>query len=501
MLAAPIALQADAIASMADLVGRVARAVLEAPEGEEARGLLDFIPHVSPRFKRPEHLRPLIELLERAHQEPLRVLVSVPPRHGKTEAVLHSLAYILQDDPTALLGYVSYEASLARSKSRSARDYAQTTGIVLREDASSLQEWLTPEGGGLRAGGIGGPLTGHGFRVLVIDDPIKNRVEAESGLIRQRNYDWLTSTAMTRLEPDGSMIIVHTRWHEDDLIGRCLKQTELYHATNGAEGELWVHINLQAIDDDTGKALWPERWPKEKLLRRKAASGEYDWASLYQGRPRPKDSKPFGRLPATYERLDLTGKRLVIGGDCAATRSTRANWSVAVVYAYWWELDEVHGDQLFFDWVEVVRLQDEVPKVAAEFGELQKRVPADFVVEGSGVGKGVAQTMRALNPKLELVEVTAVADKYLRAQLYAQAWQAGRVRIPAYQAPGLHEFVSVHRAFTGLNDPADDDVDAGAHAFNHAMAAGPFYDTVSQQQAEDDDDTDGYRFGDQRGFG
>jgi hypothetical protein len=153
----------------------------------------------------------------------VRACVSVPPRHAKTETVLHGIAWLLRRHPDWPVAYVSYAADIARSKSRQARDYAARAGVTLRDDSAALHEWRTPAGGGLLATGVGGPLTGHGVRLLIVDDPFKNRSEADSPTVRETVHGWFTSTAMTRVEPGGSVLVVHTRWHPDDLIGRLLR--------------------------------------------------------------------------------------------------------------------------------------------------------------------------------------------------------------------------------------------------------------------------------------
>lgn len=450
----------------------------------EVEPLLDFVPRITPRFHRPDHLRVISELFNRARTESVWACISVPPRHGKTELLLHGIAWTLKHTPAREIGYVSYEASIARAKSRLARDYAGTAGVTLRDDANSLHEWLTPAGGGLRSGGIGGPLTGHGFGILVIDDPTKNREEAESHLIREKNWDWLTSTALTRLEPTGSVLIVHTRWHEDDLIGRCMREAEKYVESGGEEGHPWEYVNLQAISDQTGDALWPKRWPREVLLKRRKAIGEYDWASLFQGEPRAKGGHIFDD-PTRYEEPSMEGCRLLISADLAGTKSTQANHTVAVVSAYKGYADETSADVL-----EVNRWQETVPEVARRLKRLQERWGAPLIAEASGIGKAVVQTLRELEPKLKIYEVYPVADKFVRAQSYSAAWGEGRVRVPR-RVPAIAmnnracatghepwwgtehevgEFVRVHKGFTGVNDAEDDDVDAAAHGYNFAAA-------------------------------
>jgi len=438
--------------------------VVALPVEETPPALLDLVPRISPRFRRPEHLIDLTRVLERAHKEPLRCLISVPPRHAKTETLLHGIAWILRDDPSAMLGYISYQADIARSKSRLARDYAKASGVVVRSDADALHEWLTTRGGGLRAGGIGGPLTGHGFRVLFIDDPTKNRQDAESALIRQRNWDWFTSTALTRLEPTGSVIVCHTRWHEDDLIGRCLKQKELFDATDGVDGENWHHINLQAVNEATGLALWPEQWPLSALRAKRAAIGEYDWSSLYQGHPRPRGARVFAE-PATYVgNPNTNGARIIIGVDVAGTAKTSANFTVAAVFAF-----RGYGESMTADIIDAERMQETIPEVCRRLEALQKRYGgAPLVVESSGVGKAVPQVLREVNAALRIHEEYPQGDKFTRAQPYAAAWNGGRVRVPV-AASWVGPFVRTHVDFTGVNDAIDDDVDAGAHAWNYAQ--------------------------------
>ncbi len=236
--------------------------------------LYDFVPRVSPAFTAPRHLAPLVDLLDRVEREPVRACVSVPPRHSKTETVMHGVARFLARHPERTVAYVSYAADIARSKSRQLRDYAGRAGVTLREDSSALHEWRTPQGGGLLATGIGGPLTGHGVALLVIDDPFKNRQDADSPTVRENVAQWFTSTAMTRVEPGGSVLVVHTRWHRDDLIGRLSRDEDV----------AWQVVNLPALDAHEA-ALWPERWSRAALLSRRAEVGEHDWQSLYQGHP------------------------------------------------------------------------------------------------------------------------------------------------------------------------------------------------------------------------
>lgn len=283
--------------------------------------LYDFVPRVTPAFTAPTHLAPLVDLLDRVEREPVRACVSVPPRHSKTETVMHGVARFLARHPDRTVAYVSYAADISRSKSRQLRDYAGRAGVTLREDSSALHEWRTPQGGGLLATGIGGPLTGHGVALLVIDDPFKNRQDADSPTVRENVSQWFTSTAMTRVEPGGSVLVVHTRWHRDDLIGRLERDADVK----------WQVINLPALDAHE-TALWPERWSRAALLSRRAEVGEHDWQSLYQGHPVARKGRIYEEFTrathvvphATLER-DYRGqgrwlfRRIVVGVDWGFT--------------------------------------------------------------------------------------------------------------------------------------------------------------------------------------
>ena len=158
-------------------------------------------------------------------------------------------------------------------------------GITISDDLSRASDWQLTQGGGMMTAGVGGPFTGRGFDLLIIDDPIKNRQEASSPTIRKHIIEWWRSTARTRLEPNGSIIVVQTRWHEEDLIGYLLAGEE-------EESDAWQHIRLPALaeaDDplgrDEGAPLWPGRYDLDALSSLRVAVGPQDWAGLYQQRP------------------------------------------------------------------------------------------------------------------------------------------------------------------------------------------------------------------------
>lgn len=425
-----------------------------------AEPLLDFIPRVTPAWAPPAHLAPFTRLIERsARGERVNACVSVPPRHGKTETVLHAIAWWLRRSPADTLAYVSYAATQAESKSLLARSYTRASGVALSRERDSLAEWRTLQRGGCLATGIGGPLTGQGCKVAFVDDPVKNREEAESALIRQRTWDWFTSTLWTRIEPGGSCIVLHTRWHEDDLIGRL--------ARGDMPGVPWEIVNLPAIStgpDGEELALWPERWPVSEL-RHKRAANEYDWASLYQGAPRPRGGAVF-RTPVRYQAPELDGARIVLAVDPAGSESTRADWTVAVALAV-----SGHGEEMRADVLEVERFRAEAGEAARRLLAFQRRRGGGpLYLEASRDGKAIAKALRAIAPELTLHELAPRGDKFVRAQPLATAWNEGRVRVPV-TAAWLPEYLAIFERFTGVSDAHDDDVDATAHAWNASITA------------------------------
>jgi len=218
-----------------------------------------------------------------------RLMIFMPPRHGKSELCSkHFPAWYLGTFPDRRVMLTSYEAGFASSWGRKSRDILEAYGPSLfgcqvSSRTSAADNWeLAGLGGGMVTSGIGGPLTGRGCNLLIIDDPVKNAEESLSPTIREKHWDWFQSTAHSRIEPDGSALVMMTRWHPEDLAGKILKEMP---------GE-WEVISLPAIAKDAdpmgrqpGEALWPERWPIEKLREIKNSIDGYWWNALYDQVP------------------------------------------------------------------------------------------------------------------------------------------------------------------------------------------------------------------------
>lgn len=222
-----------------------------------------------------------------------RLMVFMPPRHGKSEEISRYFpAWYLGTHPNNRIILASYEATFAATWGRKAREvlerFEAEFGVRIHRESHAANRWdIEGHEGGMVTAGVGGAITGKGAHVLIIDDPVKNAEEAASQLIRDRNWDWWRSTAYTRLEPDGAVILVQTRWHEDDLAGRILERSEA--------ADEWEIIRLPAIaeaDDQLGRAageaLWPDRFSLAQLEAIKLELGPFWWAALYQQRPIPE---------------------------------------------------------------------------------------------------------------------------------------------------------------------------------------------------------------------
>lgn len=442
--------------------------IVEAREASDP-SLMRFIPRASPGHIAPVHLAPLVELLERAGEnERLKICVSIPPGHGKTDLLLHAIVRHIQRHPSQLVGYATYGLELSYPKSREARGIAERAGVKLASDSSAVQEWNTTEGGGFKATAVGAGFTGRHVDLLVIDDPFKNRDEAESPRERDRVWNFYSSTASTRRKANASQVVVHTRWHEDDLIGRLSK-------LGG-----WIVVNIPAIRDpftgapsDDGEVLLPEiTLPSGSVfgysrawLDEQRALNEYDWWSLYQGAPRPRGGKVFEKDPVRYEAVDRDDALIVLSVDAAGTENTSSDYTAAVAIAV-----HGYGATMSCDVLEMLRFQKEpqnAAKLLADFQQLHGG--GSMFIESTRDGKAVAKALRGIDPLLRIVDVAPIGDKFTRAQPLASAWNAGRVRVPAivtaWLAPMLDEFAG----FTGLGDKHDDQVDALSQAWNRAQ--------------------------------
>lgn len=272
--------------------------------------LLDFTRFTMPEYRVNWHHRLICQKFDEFIEgKNKRLIIACPPRHGKSELVSRRFpAYILGRNPDAKIIACSYGSDLASLLNRdvqriiSSPEYAELFPDTKLNDAnvrSTAQEnylrnsdifEVVNHKGVYRSAGVGGAITGMGGDYLIVDDPIRSRADAESPTIRDKVWEWYSSTFRTRRQKDASILITATRWHEDDLTGRLLEL-----AKNNPDADQWVVINLPALSEEPleeydqrtgpGQALWPDEFPEVDLLSTKASSTVYEWLSLYQQRP------------------------------------------------------------------------------------------------------------------------------------------------------------------------------------------------------------------------
>lgn len=300
--------------------------------------LIDFSIITFPNYKPNWHHELLAEKLEAVERgEIKRLIIEMPPRHGKSElASIRFPALFLGKNPEKDIIATSYNTELAVEFGGKTRDVILDPvyqiifpeGISLKEDEQARGRWRTNKGGSYTSTGIGGAITGRGANILLIDDPIKNKEEADSKIIRDKHWDWYRSTAYTRLEKDGAIILILTRWHMDDLAGRLLEEQ-----ANG--GEKWEILKLPAIatEDEEhrkkGEPLWPEKYSVEQLEKIKNTIGMSNWSSLYQQEPilsEYQEFKPQYIKYRTREEVDAMNTRKFLTIDTAYSQKTEADY-------------------------------------------------------------------------------------------------------------------------------------------------------------------------------
>ena len=290
---------------------------LEAVKELSRRNLLDFlIFDGNGRYKNASHIQFLTDKAQQFVEDVKngkspRLFVSMPPRHSKSETMTKKYpAWVIGNNPDFEIIIASYSMDLARDFGKIARDTYREhsksgTGIfntVIDRDKSAGDNWgILEHRGAVVSTGVGGSATGKGAHIAIIDDPFKNREDANSRLQRDKVWAWYQSTIRTRLAPGGGIIIIQTRWHEDDLVGRIVKEME-----NGT-GETFESIVLPAIAEENdilgrkvGEPLWEERYGIDELENIKKAIGSREFSALYQQKPQVEDGGLFKRQYFKY---------------------------------------------------------------------------------------------------------------------------------------------------------------------------------------------------------
>jgi predicted phage terminase large subunit-like protein len=467
---------------MAEELSRIRAEKLSRSTEALPKDLMEWIPSVSPGLMSPRHLVAAADQLKNFVAEPFEFVFSVPPRHGKTVLVLHFIVWAMKMFPSLKIAYVSYAANQAEDMSADALKIADRAALNLSRRTRAA--WETPEGGKVHWVGVGGALTGKGYQLVIVDDPVKNRVEAESPVHRERAWNFFRSDLYTRLEAGGpdrsiqpSIAVIQTRWHDDDLAGRLTKGDE--------EEDIapWNTINIPAIANEGTEdeaALCEELVPLRRLHKIKSRVGPYAWSSLYQGHPMPQGSTVFG--DPTFFSHEPPNYRSAIGLDLAYTAKTSSDHSVAVTMLRDAGTDEYYVVRVRRRQLRAPDFKEEVLMAKAEFPRSTLRIYAGGTERGSCDFLN-RQDLDANGRKRPAIGVAVLApngDKFTRAIPFAAAWNTMRVRIPSPELvttnPGRYGWVNDYldelKVFTGVKDASDDQVDASAAAYDQLSPSG-----------------------------
>ncbi|MCP3426017.1 phage terminase large subunit [Rothia sp. AR01] len=432
---------------------------------------------------------PALDLIDAALVEAFntpdsRLIISMPPQEGKSQRASRRFpTWALQQNPDLRIAIASYEANIARRWGRAVRDditqHSDVLDLAVRDDLSAQHEWqLVGRDGGIFTAGIGGAMTGRPVDLLLIDDPVKGREQADSPTFREKAWDWWTDTALTRLAPGAPVIVILTRWHEDDLAGRLMKSdpnwrflripAEADHRPEKGETDPLGREPGQFMVSARGRTT--RQWQA-----RKRQSGPKTWASLYQGRPSPDAGGVFPGEWARYstpmwtERPD--GARIVPGVGQREDHELVQSWDLAfkatdssdyVVGQVWlrvgtraYLLDMIRDRLNFNDTLAAIRrLSARWPQAVAKYVEDKANGPA---------------VMNALAGQLNgLIPVEPEGSKVARANAVSPLVFSHDVVLPDDELlPNVGELVEEAKLFPASSH--DDSVDAMTQAVNQLL--------------------------------
>ncbi|MED4455917.1 phage terminase large subunit [Metabacillus fastidiosus] len=455
----------------------IARAAQQELAKRSYRDYVEYVHHG--HFRHFRHTELVCETLQRiADGEELSVLIEMPPRHGKSMTVTETFpSYYIGRNPHKRVIAAAYSDGLATKFGRLNRnkfgEFSYLFGESLSESNSATKDWgVEGKRGGMIATGIGGSITGQGADLMIIDDPIKNAEEAASPVIREKIWNEWESTLSTRLHKGASLIVIMTRWHEDDLIGRLLKKSP----------RKWIRLRLPAIAEDEndllgrleGEALCPElgfdeQWATDK----KVEVGSRTWASLYQQRPTPAGGAIFKREWLRYYVRTAEQKRewnlsddvliypvhvdkMAQSWDCTFKGAETSDFVAGQVWskkqANFFLIDQDRRRLGFPETVKAIRaMSDKYPKARSKY------------IEDKANGSAVIQTLE--DEISGIIAVNPEGGKEARANAVSPLFEAGNVYLPhPLMCPWVEDFIEELVSFP--NAAHDDMVDACTQALN-----------------------------------
>ena len=442
-------------------------------------------------YARHHHLlsNELVELYRRQEGAKRNLMVFEPPRHGKSEMCSHwfpTWGFALEPSDKVVL--CSYEADVAarwgRATRRTITDHYQHIGARLLEDSKAANRWETKDGGMMVTAGVGGPITGRGGSVLILDDPIKNAEEANSEKMREALWDWWQTTFLTRAQKgtentNSIIVFIRTRWHEDDLAGRIL---------NSDTAEDWRVIDLPALAQENdplgrqeGAALWPERYDEVELESIKRKIGSRNFISLYQQHPTPPEGSAIHRLWwKWYDKIELDKfDQIIQSWDPAFDDAETSDYVVGQV---WGRL----GNDFYL--IDAVRERLNFPDTLGAIKQMSDQYPqARYkLVEKSANGFAIIQTLkRELGGILPTGTRSRSKDTRLTHGVnnVSAVVERGQVYLPHSRA---YSSILVDEAAQFPHGVHDDMIDAMVMAVEYLMPKAWVYDAEMKRRSAED---------------
>lgn len=460
---------------------------------DQARhSLLAYSKLMMPEFMAPAHVRAIADALERVERgEIRRLIIAMPPRHGKTNLVSELFpTWYFGRNPRKEIIFASYNQDIADDRGRVIRNrmtdplYSQVfPDCKVSADSASARRFSTTQGGNYFGAGVGGPMTGRGGHIVVIDDPHKNREEVESAGQRQALHDWYDSVAFTRLAPMGAIVIVATRWHVDDLTGYVLRTKP---------HENWVVLSLPAILDEKaadfigatpGGALWPERYPIDVLEEYKRSMPPRDWASLYMQSPFIEGGNIIKRPQIKeWDRPKPPECNLILASfDTAFSAKDTADFSACTV---WGTFDDEQTNEQNVILLEAKQKRVEFPELRRWIIDVYERHKPDMVlIENKASGQSLLQELRRMSVPVVPFNPGRV-DKVSRLHSITPLFENGKVWAPM-QKEWAQEWAEQLTTFPASKH--DDLVDATSSALLRLRKVGELTADLDYRAPVDED--------------
>jgi predicted phage terminase large subunit-like protein len=460
---------ADMIAMIDELESRKRVAAAQAD-------FLAFVALIDRTYKFGSHLKRLGRLLiEVESGKKDRIAVSMAPRFGKSQMIsIYYPAWYLGRNPDHKVIVASHTADLAIDMARKVRNLMQTEeyqkifpGVRIAGDAKAAGKWNTNQGGEYYAVGTGGALAGRGGHLIIVDDPLSEQdIKAGNTDSLDVTYEWFRSGLRTRLMPGGKICILHTRWHQRDLIGRLVKDAAL--APDADQYEVFEFPAILNENSDDQKSLWPEQWSLESLLRTKASMPLWQWNAQYQQNPTAAESAIVKREWIRWwpHRTPPAVEFIIQSWDTALTTKQRSDWSVCQTWGVWTSEDDGSTNLILLN---SAKGKWEFPDLKAEaHHQYAEWSPDSVIVEAKASGQPLIDEMRRSGIFVQDFSPGKGNDKIARLNAVADLFSAGHVWFP--ETPWANDVVEELLAFPSSEH--DDQVDALTLALRRARMGG-----------------------------